>query len=57
MIIAASALSTTFENRNNLDLTPDGNSLEEYLEIKLSKVRLPSQISILSSLEKLEGDK
>ena len=48
MMIAASAFSTTLENRNNLDLTPEGSSLEEYLVIRLSNVKFPSQMSILS---------
>ena len=56
-MIAASALSMTLENKYSLDLTPEGSSLDEYLVIKLSKVRFPSQISILSYLEKFEGDK
>jgi hypothetical protein len=56
-MIAASALSITLENKNNLDLTPEGSSLEEYLVIRLSNVRLPSQMSILSYREKLEGDR
>jgi hypothetical protein len=56
-MIAASAFVKTLENKKRRDLTPDGSSLEEYLVIKLSKVKFPSQISILSYLEKLEGDK
>ena len=44
MMIATSAFSTTLENRNNLDLTPEGSSLEEYLVIRLSNVKFPSQI-------------
>jgi hypothetical protein len=56
-MIAASALSTILENKNNRDLTPEGNSLDEYLVIKLSNVKFPSHISILSYFEKLDGDK
>ena len=36
------------QNKNNLDFTPEGSSLEVYFVIRLSNVKFPSQISILS---------